>query len=212
VCFFSLLLISGPPLGNSLDLSGEIIGFLTQRVKKDIGSNFFEFRLFFEGFQDLLVMPSGVDPPDDTGDEARLIDNDGVPMGELVPLDSIGPGDGMVIVYQERKGELELFFKGLMATRIVEAHPQDLRLFALKLSVGVPEIACLDGATRGVVLRVEIKDHIFFTFKITKFYRVSVFILGREFRRRFSFCDTGHGASFKLRGLHPTLHPVIWQL
>src|SRR5579872_7155886 len=74
----------------------------------------------------------------------------------LLP-DPVLLGGGVILVGEQRKGEVVLLSEGSLARLVQDADAEDRRLAGLKLWQVVAEGAGLFGATGSVVLRIEIQ-------------------------------------------------------
>ena len=92
-------------------------------------------------------------------DTAGVLDADAPNVSDdVADTDTVGLGDLMVKVGEDWEVQREFVAKGRLAQLVVRAHPPDQRTSLLQRRLGVAELAGLNGAARGVVLRVEVDD------------------------------------------------------
>src|SRR5713101_1836997 len=75
-------------------------------------------------------------------------------------VNSIGPGDLVTGVAQQREGKPVLFDEFLMGGGSISAHSDDLSARGVQQVKLVAETACLSGASRGRALGIKVKHHV----------------------------------------------------
>ena len=156
---------------------------------------------FLESLENFLDVAFDFHFREDAADDPLLVDDDrsafnphiGFPHEAFFFPDTVIADHFLFLVAEKRKREVELLSELLMGIDRIGAHAENHAAFFLKPCERIPEITGLLGASRGIVLRIKIKDDVLPSFKIGEAHLAALRGRQLKIRSRLSRFEGAHG-------------------